>query len=182
MNSRTAVLLLATAVAASGQEIKSLKALDALDSKASERVNVTLDANLLQTAAKFLSQDEPDEVKVKKMVTKLRAVYVRSFEFDKENAYSKADVEAIRQELKDPAWSRIVDVFSKKDGETAEVYLHRTKGQVTGLAVLTAAPKELTVVNIVGAIDLDDLTDLGGKFGIPEVERKKPAAPPKKDD
>jgi len=182
MNSRVVVLLLAFAAAGWGQEIKSLKALDALESKASERVNVTLDANLLQMASKFLSQDEPDEVKVKKMVTKLRRVYVRGFEFDQENAYSKADVEAIRNELKGPAWSRIVDVFSKKDGETAEVYLYRTNGQVTGLVVLAAAPKELTVVNIVGDIDLDDLTDLGGKFGIPEVERKKPAAPPKKDD
>lgn len=182
MNKKLIGLLLASAMAASGQEIKSLKALDALESKASERVNVTLDANLLQMAAKFLSQDEPDEVKVKKMVTKLRGVYVRGFEFDKENAYSQADVEAIRNELKTPAWSRIVDVFSKKDGETAEVYLHRTSGQVTGLVVLATAPKELTVVNIVGAIDLDDLTDLGGKFGIPEMQRKKPAAPPKKDD
>lgn len=182
MNKKLTVLLLASVLAVSAQEIKSLKALDALESKASERVNVTLDANLLQMAAKFLSQNEPDEAKVKKMVTKLRGVYVRGFEFDKENAYSQADVEAIRKELKTPDWSRIVDVLSKKDGETAEVYLHLTNGQVTGLAVLAAAPKELTVVNIVGSIDLEDLTDLGGKFGIPEMQRKKPAAPPKKDD
>jgi hypothetical protein len=175
-------LLLALSLPAAGQEIRSLKALDALEAKASERVNVTLDANLLQMASKFLSQDEPDEAKVKKLVHKLRGVYVRGFEFDHDNAYSTADVEAIRGELKAPAWSRIVDAASRKDGEHAEVYVHQTNGQVTGLAVLALAPRELTVVNIVGDINLDELSDLGGQFGIPPVERKKQGAPKKDDD
>jgi hypothetical protein len=175
-------VLLALSLPALGQEIQSLKALDALESKASERVNVTLDANLLQMASKFLGKDDPDEAKVKKLVHKLRGVYVRGFEFDHDNAYSMADVEAIRKELKTPEWSRIVDVFSKKDGENAEVYIHRTRGQVTGLAVLALAPRELTVVNIVGDINLEELTELGGEFGIPPVEKKKQPPPPKKDD
>ncbi|MEO8661427.1 MAG: DUF4252 domain-containing protein [Bryobacteraceae bacterium] len=179
MNKRVGGLLLLLALAAPAQEIKSLKALDALEAKASERVNVTLDANLLQMATKFLSQDNSEEAKVKKAVSKLKGVYVRGFEFEQEGAYSKADVDAIRKELKTPDWSRIVDTFSKKDGESAEVYLHLTKGLVTGLAVLVAGPKELTVVNLVGSIDIEELSDLGGKFGIPEMERKKALAPPK---
>ncbi len=169
------IVLALSAVCAPGQEIKGLKALDALESKASERVNVTLDGKLLELAAKFLSSSDPDEAKVKRLVGKLRAVYVRGFEFDKDNAYSEADVNAIRRELSTPTWARIVDVRSKKDGETAEVYLHTENGQVTGLAVLAAAPRELTVVNIVGPIDLEELTELGGQFGIPQIEGKKPA-------
>lgn len=182
MNRNLVVLLLALSAVVSGQEIRGLKALDALDSKASERVNVTLDANLLQMASRFLSQGESDEAKVKKLVTKLRGVYVRGFEFDHDNAYSPADVDAIRKELKAPSWTRIVGVSSRKDGENAEVYLHMTNGQVTGLAVLALAPRELTVVNIVGSISLDELSELGGQFGIPSVERKKQPEPPKKDD
>jgi len=176
-------LLLLAAFGAQAQEIKSLKALDALEGRASEHVNVTLDANLLQLAAKFLSQGDAEEAKVKKMVTRLKGVYVRGFEFEQEGAYSKADVEAIRREIKTPDWSRIVDTFSKKDGESAEVYLHLTKGQVTGLAVLVTGPKELTVVNIVGDINVDELSDLGGQFGIPEILRKKtpPPTPQRKD-
>jgi hypothetical protein len=49
------------------------------------------------------------------------------------------------------------------------------------LAVIATEPKELTVVNIVGKIDLDQLSDLGGNFSIPnmELEKSKPEPKPK---
>lgn len=184
MNRQGGGLLLAlVAAAAFGQEIKALRSLDALEPKASERVNVTLDASMLEMASKFLSGDKPDEAKVKKLAGKLKGVYVRGLEFEKDGEYSQMDVENIRRELKAPGWTRIVDVKSKKDGETAEVYVYDSGGQVTGLTVLATAPRELTVVNIVGAIDLEALTELGGQFGIPQVEKKKAPSPGKgKDD
>jgi hypothetical protein len=41
---------------------------------------------------------------------------------------------------------------------------------IGGLVILAAEPKELTVVDIVGSISLEDLSALGGHFGIPDVE------------
>jgi hypothetical protein len=38
---------------------------------------------------------------------------------------------------------------------------------IKGLAVLAAEPKALTVVNVIGSIDLAKLRDIEGKFGIP---------------
>jgi len=70
-------------------------------------VDVTLDASMLQLASGFLSKDDPDEAQVKKLVSKLKGVYVRSFEFDKEGQYSMSDVEAIRSQLRGPGWSRM---------------------------------------------------------------------------
>jgi hypothetical protein len=40
---------------------------------------------------------------------------------------------------------------------------------VLGLAVLSAEPKELTVVNIVGPVDLEKLAKLEGNLGIPDL-------------
>jgi hypothetical protein len=52
-----------------------------------------------------------------------------------------------------------------------------------GLAIIASEPREFTIVNIVGAIDLEDLHDLEGKFGVPDLEietaPKKPAPPAK---
>jgi len=155
-----------------------LKHLDKLADKATDKVEVTLDGSLLKLAAKFLS-DDPDEVKVKKLVAGLKGIYVRTFEFEKEGEYSAADVTAIRKQL-DSGWSRIVDVVSKKDGENAEVYL-KTGGADGGLAIICAGAKELTIVNIVGRIDLDELSELGGNMGVPKIEVEK-QKPPKKDD
>ena len=155
-----------------------LKRLDKLADKASSKAEVTLDGSVLKLAAKFLSGDDPDEVKIKKLVTNLKGIYVKTFEFEKEGEYSESDISAIRKQL-ETGWSRIVGVQSKKDGENAEVYL-KTGGPDGGIAIICAGAKELTIVNIVGKIDLDELSELGG-MGVPKIDVEK-VKPPKKDD
>jgi hypothetical protein len=59
------------------------------------------------------------------------------------------------------------------EGETDEIYLRKENGKLTGVAVIAAEPKELTVVNIVGPIDLDSLAELGGHFHIPTMDTAK---------
>ena len=156
-----------------------LKRLDKLADKASSKTEVTLDGSLLKVAAKFLSGDDPDEVKIKKLVNGLKGIYVKTFEFEKEGEYAESDVTAIRKQL-DSGWSRIVNVQSKKDGDNAEIYL-KTGGPDGGLAIICAGAKELTIVNIVGKIDLDELSELGGNMGVPKIDVEK-TKPPKKDD
>lgn len=174
---RAWAILLLLSLPVLAQDIKLPASLDKLASKAAESVEVTLDGALLQLAGKFLSSDKPDEAKVKNMISGLKGIYVRSFEFDKEGEYLAADVEAIRSQLRGPGWSRIVGVVSKADHENAEIFLKTDGSRVGGLVILAVEPKELTVVNIIGSIDLDQLSELGGRFGIPkiEVEKKKPA-------
>ncbi|MEP6637489.1 MAG: DUF4252 domain-containing protein [Acidobacteriota bacterium] len=149
--------------------------LDYLGAKASETVDVNIDERLMQLTAKFLSGKDPDEVKVKELVNGLKGIYVKSFEFERENEYSQTDVESIRTQLKAPGWSRVVNVTSKREG-SVEVYLMTTASQVGGLVVVATDPKELTIVNIVGPVDLEKLSDLEGNFGVPElgIESTKP--------
>ncbi len=175
---RALIVLLMLGLPGFGQDIKLPQSLDRLASKASETVDVTLDGSLLQLAGKFLSGAKADEAKVKNLITGLKGIYVKSFEFDKEGAYTPADVEAIRSQLRAPGWSRIVGVVSRRDGENAEIYVKPKGDRIGGLVILAAEPKELSIVNIVGTIDLDQLSDLGGQFGIPRMDvqrNKKPA-------
>ena len=157
------------------QEIKIPASLDRLAAKASEVVDVTLDANLLQLASRFLSDKDPDDVQVKKLIGGLKGIYVRSFEFEKPGEYQDSDVEPVRAQLHTPAWSRIVGVRSQKSGENAEVYVKTGNGKIGGLAILVTDPKELTIVSIEGSIDPDQLNELGGHFGIPKVDTRKEA-------
>lgn len=154
------------------QDIKMPVNLEKIAERASESVDVTLDASMLQLASGFLSKSDPDEAQVKKLVSKLKGVYVRSFEFDKEGQYSPGDVEGIRSQLKGPGWSRIVGVKSTH-GANTEVYLKKDGGQVGGLVVIDAEPKELTIVHIDGPIDPEELSELGGHMGIPKLDRGK---------
>ena len=141
---------------------------------ADEVVDVTLDGPMLRMASKFLSSRDSDQRALREMVEKLDGIYVRSFSFKRDDAYDKALVSRVRNQL-GKNWQRIVTVKSK-DGENVEVYTDMRGEAVAGLVVISAEPRELTVVNIVGPIDLEKLTDLGGQFGIPRVEveeRKK---------
>lgn len=148
--------------------------LEHLAAKASDTVDLSLNGATLQFAAKFLDSDDPDEAKVKKLIASIDGIYIKSFEFKSEGAYSPADVDSVRNQLKAPEWSRILGVKSAEDGETAEVYLRTENKKITGVAILSAAPKQLTVVNIVGPVDLDSLAELSGHFGLPRLKETKP--------
>ena len=144
--------------------------LEHLESKSSNIVDVSLDSSMLQFASRFLSGKNPDEAKAKKLVSGLEGIYVKSLEFKQDGAWSQADLENVRKQLKAPEWSRIVGVKSAEDGESAEVYIRNVNSKVTGLAVLVTSPREFTVVNIAGPVDLDSLGDLGGQFGLPKLK------------
>ena len=153
------------------QEIKLPASLDRLAAKATEVVDVTMDANLLQLASRFLSDKDADEAHVKKIIAGLKGIYVRSFEFEKPGNYQESDIEPVRTQLHNPAWSRIVGV--RKSAENSEVYLKTENGKVGGLVILVTEPKQLTIVSIEGTIDPDQLNELGGHFGIPKVDTRK---------
>lgn len=145
-----------------------LSQLDHLGAKATETVDVNIDERLMQITAKFLSGKDPDEVKIKELVNGLKGIYVKSFEFERDGDYLPADIESIRSQLRNPAWSRILNVSSKREG-SIEVYLMTIASHVGGLVVVATDPKELTVVNIVGPVDLEKLSQLEGQFGVPEL-------------
>lgn len=175
-------LILAAAFVARAQDSRiQMSSLDHLAAKASQTVDVNIDERLVRIAAKLLSDKDEDEREAKKIVTGLKGIYVKSFEFDNSGDYSPADVEAIRSQLRGPNWSRLVNVTSRKEGNL-EVYLLMNGEQIGGLAVLHSNDKELTIVNLVGPVDLDKLAKLEGQFGIPDLELEPQKPKTKNDD
>ncbi len=173
----------ATSFPARAQDARlKIGSLDRLAAKAATSVNVNIDGSLLQQAAKFLSGKDPEEAKVKELITGIRGIYVRSFEFDEAGAYTEADVQEIRAQLqREPGWTSIIEVRSKRDDLNVEVYVKKDAAdRVIGLAVIGTEPKDLTIVNIVGAVDLDKLSQLEGSFGVPMLELVKTGKPPHK--
>jgi len=166
------VMVSAFTTRAQGPRIQ-LNNLDHLAAKASDTVDVTIDERLIQLAAKVFNEKDEDEAQIKKLVQGLKGIYVKSFEFDVDNGYAATDVDLIRAQLREPTWMRILNVTSKKEGNV-EVYLSMSGNDITGLAVLSVEPRELTVVNIVGPVDLEKLTRLEGNLGIPDLGVEAP--------
>lgn len=141
--------------------------LDNLFPKAVETIDVSIDGTLLQIASKFLDKGRANEAAVREILGVLKGVYVKGVEFDKEGEFSEQDVQLVRQQLAVPGWERIVGVRSKREGENVEVYLMLNNGLIEGIGVLITDPKQLMVVNVVGPIDPEKITELRGSFGIP---------------
>lgn len=181
----------ACAIALSAQDLKNLIQFDKYASRAAETVEVNLDGNMLSMATRFLSDRKPEEAEAKKLLGNLRGIYVRSLKFNKEGEYNQADVDQVRTQLRSPQWSRVVDVRSNKPGgDNAGVYFKTDGEQIEGIVVLAAEPRELTVVSIIGNIRPEQLKELSGKFGVPDLgeaiggakPQTKKAAPKGKDE
>lgn len=149
--------------------------LDHLAAKASNTVDVSLSKDMLQLGAKFLSSKDPDEAKAKAMIGGLDGIYVKAFEFDHDGAWTQADLDQVKNQLKAPEWTRIIGVKSSEENENVEIHVRRENGKVSGIAILATNPREFTVVNIIGNVDLESLAGLGGQFGIPKLRTTPPA-------
>jgi hypothetical protein len=158
----------AAAAAAADVQLK-IPNFDSLAAKASNSVSITLDSALLGIAAGFLDSSKPEDAAAKELIAGLKGVYVRSFTFDKDFPYPSAEVDMIKKQLTAPAWQRLVGVRSHKEQANVDIYMSIDRGNANGLVIIASEPREFTVVNIVGSIDLQKLHRLEGKFGIPKL-------------
>jgi hypothetical protein len=163
-----AVLMCEPALAAEAR--LTLPSFQGLEQKAAETVSITLDAPLIGLAARFLDASKPEDAAAKELISGLTGIYVRSFTFDSDFAYPKADVEAVRRQLSAPHWQRLVEVRSRKEQTNVDVYISLDQNRANGLAIIASEPREFTIVNIVGSIDLQKLHELEGRFGIPKLQ------------
>ena len=157
-----------------------------LAARATHTTEVTLDKNMLAFAAKFMdgkdddddkgtkgSKGDKDDQAIKQMIQGLQGVYVRNYEFDKEHAYSAEELEGLRKYFENSSWSPMVRDRTKGIAQGTDVYVKLVNNQMQGLFVLDAEPKELSLVLILGPIDMEKLGKLGGNFGIPKDAMKK---------
>jgi hypothetical protein len=167
-----AVLFIFASQLAQAQELGRLQltTLDSLEPRAEQTINITMDGKLLQLALRFLSDKKPNEAKIKEAVAGIKGIYVKSFRFEQDNQFSSTDVDSIRSQLRSPLWSQLVEVRSKKEGQNIDVFTMIDGGKINGVAIIALDRRQVTVVNIVGPVDVDKLAELRGNFGIPDFD------------
>lgn len=180
------LLLAALAAQASAQDAHiQMSQLDRFGDIADKVISVDVNESLIKLAMSALNEKRSaNEGKIKDILSGLKGVYVKRFEFDKEGAYTASDVDYIRAQMSGPGWERIANVRSKREGSYDVVMMYEGS-VIKGLAVLAAEPRALTVINVIGTIDVAKLRDLEGNFGIPRfgleqmpgvtVQEKKPS-------
>jgi hypothetical protein len=152
----------------------------ALSKKATQSVDISLDPSLLHLASGVINSDDGGNASaVNGVIQGIRGIYVRSYTFDKPGEYSKADVKSVEAQLLAPGWQPIVSTHDLKQGNNVDIYILRNGNRTDGLAIIAADPRQLTIVNIVGAIDLAKLAHLQGQFGVPKIGLSADGTPPR---
>lgn len=172
------MLLAALCTAAAGAQSIDLSSLDKLAKSAREANEISLDGDNLSTASRFLYGNDPDIKEARQIIEGIKGIWVRNFTFRGKEDYSKNDLAGVRKQLQGGGWSKVMESKSESDRENIEVYLRTENQKTTGLSVISQEPKELTVVVILGSIDLERLGKLSGNLGIPNLQLKHK----KKDD
>jgi hypothetical protein len=175
----TAVLAAATAlalpVAGFGVEPElNIPNFSHLRQKATDSTD-TIDGFLMRIARKFAAKHAADEAQDEalSLLQDIKSVRVRNFTFDSDDAYSQKDIDGVRKQLQGPGWSALATVHKREPREDVDVYICLENDKVMGLAVIASEPREFTIVNIVGSIDLDKIGELEGEFGIPSMSEKE---------
>lgn len=166
------IAVLLTSAAALAQNSFSIPAAvqKRLEARASSHNKVNLEHTTLQLASQFMNNK--NDTTARDMVQKLHAVDVESYKFDKPGEYTSADLAAIRRQFETSPWTPIVEQHSKNGPTDSDIYVKSEGGEIVGMFILSAQPKELDLVYLSGPINLSELSSMGGNFGIPTLKHR----------
>jgi Domain of unknown function (DUF4252) len=140
-----------------------------LAAKATESVNISLSPWLLCTMAALMDDGDADSAAVKKLLSGIKSIEVRSFHFATDFAYSAADIDAVRRQLAAPGWSQLMQVHNRNSNENVDMYLLIENERTNGFALIASEPREFTIINIAGSIRIEDLPKLQNQLHLPKV-------------
>lgn len=152
--------------AAQGAQLK-LPSFSHLQQQATEIVDITIGSWPLGIVSRLLDADDPESAEMKSVIKGLKKVVVRSYQFDSDFVYSNADIAAVRAQLTGPGWTQLAQVRNRKQNEDVDVYVALDRNKVTGFAIIASEPREFTILNIVGSLDLEQVAKLREHLDLP---------------
>ncbi len=160
-----ALVVLCLSACASARDPDFSKLGRQLKSHATETVDINLGPIRLGLASWFLGKsDDPDAVALRKTLRACSGVHIRHYEFASDFEYPTADIDAIQAQLSGHGWSSLVTVRDRKAKENVDVYLRLQGEKITGFVVLASEPREFTLINLVGSLDVAEIENLRTHF------------------
>lgn len=123
----------------------------ALAAKATSKTEVNLDGAVLDEARKAL----PESGKF----AGVTGVSIHTFEYAKAGEYPTDGLDALRKQVAaDSRWSKLLSSHEEK--ESADIYVQIQNGKLAGLLLIAVEPKEVTVIQASGSVDLAQMQEV----------------------
>ena len=141
-----------------------------LKERADEVVEVNLDGEHLERGSKLLAVRKGVSGSVKGLLGGLKGIYRRTYRFAGGKSYEDESVDAFREKMSgEEGWSPLLNVEDKGTKEAVTVYSYSQADGESGVTVVSQDPSEVTVVNIVGDIDIETLIEFGVQMSGPST-------------
>jgi hypothetical protein len=139
-----------------------------LAARATHVSEVTLDKNMLGFATQAMDDrhKDHDDSRAQRLISGLDGIYVRSYEFDKPGQVHDSDIEELRRHYETAEWTPLVRESDHRSGEMSDVMVKMVNGQSRGMFILSAEPRELSIVLLLGTVNMSDLSALRGLSGL----------------
>lgn len=152
-----------------------------LKAEADEVVEVNLDGEHLERGSKLLAIRQGVSGSVKGLLGGLKGIYRRTYRFAAGRSYEEQPVADLKEKMSGEGWAPLLNVEDKGKKEAVTVYSYSKADGGSGVTVVSQDPSEVTVVNIVGDVDIETLIEFGVQMSGPstmeiattELEKRK---------
>jgi hypothetical protein len=131
---------------------------------ATQAVDLTIGSLALSLTGAFMDDHDEKSAALKKTVQGLKSVHIRSYAFGSDFVYPQTEIDEMRRQLSAPEWTPVVQVHDRSKNENVDIYLAHDEHAAKGLAIIATNPRELTIINIVGAVELSQVNALRKMF------------------
>jgi hypothetical protein len=128
-----------------------------LAARASEATEITLDKKMLSLASRVMDGKDTYDDATRQLIENLDGIYIRNYEFDKEGLFTAEQVEQLRKNYETGEWSSLVRNRDRKTGESSDIMVKLVNGESHGLFILNVEPKEISMVLVLGPVQMSDL-------------------------
>lgn len=139
-----------------------------LKSQADEVVEVNLDGKTLEEGSKLLAVRSGISNSFKSVLGSIKGIYRFTYRFALGNPYEIDAMENLHRQMTDGGWAPMIDVQNQKENTGLTVYSFTSEDDApNGITVISNDPSEITVLNLVGDVDLEALATVGETLGMP---------------
>ena len=137
------------------------------ENSANVKTEVFLQSNILQMAARLVRQAEPEFAKMLESIALIRVVDLDFGSTDVGSIDNRSS--DLLNSMRDGSWQTLVRM--RNGDERTEICMQsRHPDRIDALAIVSGRGSRLSVVNIVGEIDLEQIVRLGEQFNIESLE------------
>lgn len=139
-----------------------------LAAKATESMEISLDAEDIRNVGALTlgGRNAAGDPAMVELLKGLRGIHVMMFEFERPGQYTTRDIDGVVRQAERGGWKRLM--YRRGQEDRMEMWM-REDGSEGGLLVVVGEPKELVLIHIAGKVDLQTLSQLQGRLGVPHV-------------